>query len=521
MVLHAANKDNKHQSTLRQTWYNINYNMDNPNSDNRTYTIDNIKHILKDIDKRNKILEFHYHLNHAWDAYYKKNVVLSLDLINPYPITLIYNGGELDIHHSTEFKYRRYGKKFFFSPRHFIEHVTVASSVVSLPKYIFQHCLRLKMVKFQQPSSLRIICEGAFHWCVSLNNVKIPSSVNRIEKLVFCDCLTLNNINVPNTVTSLGDSLFANNVSLSQITLPTSLITLPEYTFAYCHDMISIVIPSSVITIMDYAFLNCKYINTIALPKALEYIETAAFMDCQYLRFLHFEDSTFVDQFYRYRSSNYFRTFNKNVILLVNGINKTEGLEPILNLSSVGIMLRCVPENLPEEEQMKVLFRCFQSFFPIVAKTAGVHGMNLLHVLTQYPSYSNIHSIDMNVVSLMQRLLYKCPTAAMSVDNVGLSPLYHLLAFNSRKNQSMIQTLLNYCDNSVLNQAIKSISARWDVIKLIAILKFESLSELDEDTGLFPFMLSSQKKRRHNLTLTYELILMKPEVLLQTGIKFC
>ena len=85
----------------------------------------------------------------------------------------------------------------------------------------------------------------------------------------------------------------------------------------------------------------------------------------------------------------------------------------------------------------------------------------------------------------------------------------------------MIQTLLNYCDNSVLNQAIKSISARWDVIKLIAILKFESLSELDEDTGLFPFMLSSQKKRRHNLTLTYELITMKPEILLQTGIKFC
>ena len=69
------------------------------------------------------------------------------------------------------------------------------------------------------------------------------------------------------------------------------------------------------------------------------------------------------------------------------------------------------------------------------------------------------------------------------------------LEFNCKRNQSMIQTLLNYCDNSVLNQEITSIWARWDVIKLIAQFKFESLSELDGETRLFPFMLSTQKKK--------------------------
>ena len=473
--------------------------MDHPSNYVGTNTIDSIKNILKDDEKKDKILEFHYHLNDACDeiinvTYYRQNLASMLKLINPFPITLIYNGGELDIDPSTEFEYCRYGEKIEFSPKHLIEHVTIASSVVSLPKSIFKHCIRLKTVTFQQPSSLRTICESAFHWCVSLNNIKIPPSVATIEKLVFCFCLTLNNITLPNTMTSFGESLFANNVTLSQITLPTSLQKLPEYTFANCKAINSIVIPSSVRRINDYAFLNCKNINTIALPKSLEYIEHDAFRECLFLRFLHFEDSTIVDKFFRYRNSRYFKTFNKNVILLVNRMNNKERLEPILNLSSVGTMLRCVPDNLPEEEQMNVLLRCFQSFFPIVAKTAGVHGMNLLHVLTQYPSSSNIDSIDMSVVALMRRLLHKCPTAAMSVDKDGLSPLYHLLAFNCKRNQSMIQTLLNYCDNSVLNQAITSIWARWDVIKLIAQFKFESLSELDGETGLFPFMLSTQKK---------------------------
>ena len=130
--------------------------MDHPSSDIPTYTIDSIKHCLKDIDQKNKILEFHYHLHDCWDEiihiYYKQNLACLLDLINPYPITLLYNGGELDMDPSTEFQYWRYGEKNIFSPKHLIEHVIVPSSVVSLPKFIFKNCLRLKTVTFQQPS---------------------------------------------------------------------------------------------------------------------------------------------------------------------------------------------------------------------------------------------------------------------------------------------------------------------------------------------------------------------------------
>ena len=95
-----------------------------------------------------------------------------------------------------------------------------------------------------------------------------------------------------------------------------------------------------------------------------------------------------------------------------------------------------------------------------------------------------------------------------------------VLAFNSKSDQSVIQTLLKYCDNSVLNQALSSRETSSHVIKLIAMFKFESLSEVDAESGLLPFMICSQKENYHDLTLTYELIKLKPDILLQTGIKF-
>ena len=473
--------------------------MDHPSSDDPPHTIDSIKHILKDIDEKNKILDYHYYLLGFWEGieknftYCKHYLSHLLDLGNPYPITLLYNGGELDIDPSMEFQYWRCSEKFDFSPKHLIEHVIVASSVKSLPKFIFKDCVRLKTVTFQQESSLTSISEQAFYMCVSLNNIIIPSSVRTIKKNVFSFCLTLNNIFLPNSITWIGASVFKNNIALSQITLPISLQTIPQYTFANCWTLISIVLPSSLTKIEDYAFQNCKLMTNIAFPKGLEYIISYAFKDCPSLQFVHFKNTRILDHGYRFhRNHDRFCTFNKNVIFLVdsysgiNVINNRVQLEPIFNLSSVHTMLSCVPDKIPMEEQMNVLQQIFHHSFPIVAKIADDHGINLLHILTQYPSSSSAR--------LMQRLLQKCPTAAMSVDNDGLSPLYHLLAFNAKSDQSVIQILLNYCDNSVLNQAITSIWARWDVIKLIAQFKFESLSELDGETGLFPFMLSTQKK---------------------------
>ena len=520
--------------------------MYHPTTDDRTHTIDNIKHLLKDIDEKNKILDFHHYLLELKEGIEKKITYCKhylndlLDLINPYPITLLYNGGELDIDPFMEFQYSRWGENFDFSPKYLIEHVIVASSVKSLPKFIFKDCLRLKTVTFQQETSLTTISEQAFYLCVSLNNIIIPSSVTKIEDKVFCFCLTLNNIFLPNSITSIGASVFKNNITLSQITLPTSLRIIPTYTFANCWALISIVLPSCLTKIEDYAFQNCKLMRNIAFPKGLEYIISYAFKDCSSLQFVHFKNTRILNHGYRFnRDDDRFCTFTKNVIFLVdsysrivddcfNGIVNDDGevhsvldvlyvnnrvqLEPIFNLSSVDTMLNSIPEKIPMEQQMNVLQQIFHRSFPIVAKIACDRGINLLHILTQYPSSRSAR--------LMERLLEKCPTAAMSVDNDGLSPLYHLLAFNTKSDQSVIRTLLKYCDNSVLNQALSSRETSSHVIKLIAMFKFESLSEVDAESGLLPFMICSQKENYHDLTLTYELIKLKPDILLQTGIKF-
>ena len=44
--------------------------------------------------------------------------------------------------------------------------------------------------------------------------------------------------------------------------------------------------------------------------------------------------------------------------------------------------------------------------------------------------------------------------------------------------------------------------------------------EVDAESGLLLFMICSHKENYHHLTVTYELIELKPDALLQTGIEF-
>ena len=61
-----------------------------------------------------------------------------------------------------------------------------------------------------------------------------------------------------------------------------------------------------------------------------------------------------------------------------------------------------------------------------------------------------------------------------------------------------VLVIIKIAHKTGFNQAITSMRACRDVMKLIAMFKFQSLSELDGKTGLFPFMLSTQKKRCNN-----------------------
>ena len=77
--------------------------------------------------------------------------------------------------------------------------------------------------------------------------------------------------------------------------------------------------------------------------------------------------------------------------------------------------------------------------------------MNMLHILCHFPSSCN------GVLDTVQQLLLsKCPGASQLIDNVGWTALHHIFAFNSKRDEQVVQILLADCNDYILLQALRS-----------------------------------------------------------------
>ena len=132
------------------------------------------------------------------------------------------------------------------------------------------------------------------------------------------------------------------------------------------------------------------------------------------------------------------------------------------------------------------------------------NGMNMLHVLCHFPSSCP------GVLDTVQQLLNKCPEATQFIDNNGRTALHHIFAFNSKRDPRVVEKLVEYCNENILHLALRSESCCFDVIKNIASAKIDSLSAVDEDTGLVTFMFAGLVE---NLSVVYKLLLLKPDIL--------
>ena len=259
----------------------------------------------------------------------------------------------------------------------------------------------------------------------------------------------------------------------------------------------------------DLSFYICRSLTNIVIPPSVRTIGDLSFQECPLLKFIHIRSTDDMDISKRDHNLS---SFGKNQIILVDYyVSDKNRLEPILSIRDIHNCIESIPDNLPRRAQMSALYGCFENLFYISAKVAQYNGMNLLHILSHFPSGDSRNLIMLN---LMNGLLQKCPEAAKSVDKEGHTPLYHLFASNMTRYQSVTQRLVAYSDNSVVNQAILARSFRLDVVTTIARAKIDSLSAVDEESALVAFMLAAMGEKKKNLTLTYELLKMKPDILL-------
>ena len=89
--------------------------------------------------------------------------------------------------------------------------------------------------KYVMKEGVRVICEGAFWGCSSLESITIPNSVTSIGESAFYDCRSLASITIPNSVTSIGESAFDGCESLKSIIIPNSVTSIGNYAFEGCY----------------------------------------------------------------------------------------------------------------------------------------------------------------------------------------------------------------------------------------------------------------------------------------------
>lgn len=112
----------------------------------------------------------------------------------------------------------------------------------------------------------------------------IPNSVTSIGDSAFCWCSSLREISIPNSVTSIGDSAFNRCSSLQEISIPNSVTSIGDRAFEWCYSLREIFIPGSVTSIGKGAFSGCRSLREIAIPNSVTRIGDCVFSSCRSLQ---------------------------------------------------------------------------------------------------------------------------------------------------------------------------------------------------------------------------------------------
>jgi serine/threonine protein kinase len=182
-------------------------------------------------------------------------------------------------------------------------------------------------------NNTNVICDRAFYFCKSLQQIEIPDSVKYIGDSAFLCCSNLQKIIISRTVEIIGKSAFANCFSLTicsyndrfiiydniflidkrekkliacltdlqQITIPRVVTSIGDGAFNCCSSLQQIIIPDSVTSIGDGAFNCCSSLQQIIIPDSVTTIGRAAFCNCISLQEIEIPNSVTTIGFIAFR----------------------------------------------------------------------------------------------------------------------------------------------------------------------------------------------------------------------------
>ena len=150
--------------------------------------------------------------------------------------------------------------------------INIPSSVTSIGSYAFDGCSSLTSINI--PSSVTNIEYYAFFLCNSLTSITVDESnpiyssendvlFSKKDKSLIRAGFGLEKYDIPSWVASIGEGAFGYCRSLTSINIPSSVTNIESYAFDGCSSLTSINIASSVTSIGWYAFRNCSNLKTV------------------------------------------------------------------------------------------------------------------------------------------------------------------------------------------------------------------------------------------------------------------
>ena len=151
------------------------------------------------------------------------------------------------------------------------------TSVRTVPYEYFKNSY-LESIKL--PSSLEIIGESSFAYCICLKEMEIPASVKKIEKFAFCYCSNLRRVTLPDTLGDIAEQAFRSCYALREINIPQSMTELSDWLFYQCRSLASVSLPENLCYIRRGVFEDCDALTEVTVPSGVKVIGDHAFSDC-------------------------------------------------------------------------------------------------------------------------------------------------------------------------------------------------------------------------------------------------
>lgn len=154
-------------------------------------------------------------------------------------------------------------------------------SVINLTNAEIENGIIPEDAFWHQKEQLDPSCE--FINTIHLRKIILPDGVKRIEEGAFSYCINLEEVNIPSSLQYLGTYAFSDCVSLktNPLVFPEGFERIGQLVFSNCRNLTGkIVLPSTIKEIDDGAFFQSK-ISSINLPEGLEKIGDATFYACR------------------------------------------------------------------------------------------------------------------------------------------------------------------------------------------------------------------------------------------------